>query len=282
MDSLISAAALAALIDRGAVLVLDASMHLPAADRDPAAEFAASHIPGARFLALASLTDAASPVPAALPTGAQVAERLAALGWQPGQAVVLYDDSDIRTSARAWFALTRAGVSPVAILDGGLAAWKAAGLPLERGAADTSTASVAELTADTARVRSKADVLAASASGAEQIVDARDAGRFTGETVDTVHNLPGGHIPGARNLFFKDLFAADGTYLPPAELRAAFAEAGVDLDRPIIASCGSGVTASVLLFALHLIGVDDAALYDGSWSEWGTDPATPKELGAAR
>ncbi len=124
-------------------------------------------------------------------------------------------------------------------------------------------------------------MLANIASGAEQVLDARDAGRFTGETVDTVHGLPGGHIPGARNLFFRDLFAEDGTFRSAGEMRAAFEPAGIDLKRPIATTCGSGVTASVLLFALHLLGVDDAALYDGSWSEWGTDPATPKETGAA-
>ena len=119
------------------------------------------------------------------------------------------------------------------------------------------------------------------AGAREQVIDARDAGRFTGETVDTVHGLPGGHIPGARNLFFRDLYNADGTFRSDDELRAAFERAGVDLSRPIVTSCGSGVTASVLLFALHRLGIEDAALYDGSWSEWGADPATPKETGAA-
>ena len=130
-------------------------------------------------------------------------------------------------------------------------------------------------------VRSKADILANIETADEQIVDARDADRFTGATIDTVHNLPGGHIPGARNLFFRDLFRDDGTYRPIPELRAAVAKAGLDPDRPIVASCGSGMTASVVLFALHLIGRDDFALYDGSWAEWGADPDTPKETGPA-
>ena len=130
-------------------------------------------------------------------------------------------------------------------------------------------------------MRSKGDVIANIASRAEQVIDARDAGRFTGATVDTVHGLPGGHIPGARNVFFRDLYRPDGTFRPEAELRAAFDAAGVDIAAPIVTSCGSGVTASVLLFALHRLGVEEAALYDGSWSEWGADPDTPKETGNA-
>ena len=113
------------------------------------------------------------------------------------------------------------------------------------------------------------------------MIDARDDGRFTGATIDTVHNLPGGHIPGARNLFYKDLYHDDGTFRSEADLRAAFAASGVDISRPVVTSCGSGVTAAILLFALHRLGVEDAALYDGSWSEWAADPASPIETGPA-
>ena len=130
-------------------------------------------------------------------------------------------------------------------------------------------------------IRDKTAMLANLDGGSEQVVDARDADRFTGASIDTVHDLPGGHIPGARNLFFRDLFREDGTYRPIPELREAVAKAGIEPDRPITASCGSGMTASVVLFALHLIGRDDTALYDGSWAEWGADADTPKELGTA-
>ncbi|MFN6936655.1 MAG: sulfurtransferase, partial [Tsuneonella sp.] len=198
-----------------------------------------------------------------------------------GQRVVLYDDSAVRTSARAWFILRMNGITDVAILDGGLAKWKAEGRPLEAGESTFNGCAPRSLSADHALVRSKEDILSNISLRAEQVIDARDAGRFTGETVDGVHSLPGGHIPGARNLFFRDLYNADGTFRPDEELRALFDRAGVDLSRPIVTSCGSGVTASVLLFALHRLGVADAALYDGSWSEWGADPSTPKETGAA-
>jgi len=279
MDSLVSTGWLAgALRD---VIVLDATAHPTDPSRNARAEFVTGHIPGARFLDLANLKDAGSKVPNTVPTPEQFAERMASLGLRRDARVVLYDDSAVKTSARAWFMLRMNGLRQVAILDGGIAKWRAEGRPLEHGDGKATPVSEEHAAQDSARVRSKADMLANLASRAEQVVDARDAGRFTGETIDTVHNLPGGHIPGARHLFFKDLFKADGTFRSEPELRAAFEAAGIDLAKPIVTSCGSGITASVLLFALHRLGIDDAALYDGSWSEWGADPATPKELGAA-
>lgn len=282
-SSLIPARWLADHLGAPGLCVLDASYHLPAAARDAAAEYAAAHIPGARFLGLGSLFDAASPVPYAFPTPEQLAERLSSLGVGPEDAIVIYDDSAIRTSARAWFVLTASGRGNVAVLDGGLGQWRAAGLPLE-GGADTAAiapAAPAPFTAPT-RVRTKADMLANLDSGAFQVLDARGADRVYGTGIDPVHGVPMGRIPGALNLPFTAVLNPDGTYKAPAELRAAFEGAGIDLAQPITATCGSGVTASVLLFALHLVGNDKAALYDGSWSEWGADPATPKAEGPAR
>lgn len=281
MDSLVSTDWLAAELERGDIAVIDATAHATEPSRDARAEFAAGHIPGALFLDLASLKDAGSSVPTALPTAQQVADRLAALGVASRSRIVIYDDSAVKTSARAWFILRMNGLTDVALLDGGIAKWKAEGRPLEAGEADPAPTGASDLSAHDANVRTKAQVLTNIDSGTEQVIDARDAGRFTGETVDTVHNLPGGRIPGSRNLFFRDLYNADGTFRSDDELRALFEDAGVDLSRPIVTSCGSGVTASVLLFALHRLGIDSAALYDGSWSEWGADPATPKETGAA-
>ena len=281
MYSLVSTDWLARELGAPDLKVLDASAHLPAADRDPRAEYAEGHIPGALFLDLPTLKDGESPVPNALPTAAQFAERMAALGISRDDRVVIYDDSAVKTSSRAWFILRMNGMREIALLDGGLAKWKSEGRALESGAADPVAGPLEPSSADWANVRSKEEMLRNIASGSEQVIDARDAGRFTGETVDGVHGLPGGHIPGSRNLFFRDLFNGDGTFRSDGELRAAFERAGIDLARPIATTCGSGVTASVLLFALHRLGIDDAALYDGSWSEWGADPATPKETGAA-
>ncbi|MCZ8369936.1 MAG: sulfurtransferase [Porphyrobacter sp.] len=276
--SLVSAQWLAANLGSPGLVVLDASYHLPAAGRDPQAEFAAAHIPGARFMGLASLYDAGSPVPYAFPTPAQIAERLAGLGVGADDAIVIYDDSAIRTAARAWFVLTASGRGNVAIIDGGLAKWRDEGRPLESATADIASTVPASFTAPV-RVRSKADMLANLESRAEQVLDARGADRVYGTGIDPVHGGQNGRIPGSLNLPFTAVLNADGTYKTPAELRAAFEGAGVDLSQPLTATCGSGVTASVLLFALHLVGVDSAALYDGSWSEWSADPETPKQQG---
>ncbi|MGX7951935.1 sulfurtransferase [Tsuneonella sp. HG249] len=282
MDSLVSTDRLAKVLGTEGLVVLDATAHPTEPARNAAAEFASGHIPGARFLDLASLKDTGSSVPNALPATEQFARQMAELGIRPDARIVLYDDSAVKTSARAWFVLRMNGMREIAILDGGIAKWRAEQRPLETGEALPALGDFPlSAAADTSRVRSKADILANLDSRTEQLIDARDAGRFTGETSDAVHGLPGGHIPGSRNLFFRDLYNPDGTFRSEGELRAAFERAGIDLTQPIVTTCGSGVTASVLLFALHRLGIDEAALYDGSWSEWGADPTTPKEHGAA-
>jgi thiosulfate/3-mercaptopyruvate sulfurtransferase len=276
--ALVSTQWLAAHGEAPGVAILDASHHLPAAARDAASEFAAAHIPGARFLGLSSLVDESSPVPAALPRPDQLAARLSLLGVAEGTTIVLYDDSALRSAARAWFMLAAAGWAHVAILDGGLGKWRAEGRPLESGTAHPAPVTPAHL-APLRRVRSKAQMLANLDTRTEQVLDARAADRVFGTGIDPVHGGPMGRIPGSLNLPYTEVLNPDGTYKSPADLRAAFTAAGVDLTRPITTTCGSGVTGSVLLFALHLIGVDSAALYDGSWSEWSADPATPKSQG---
>jgi len=280
MDSLVSTEWLARHLGEPGLVVLDASSHLPDAKRDARAEFAEAHIPGARFVDLATLTDPDSPVPSAVPTGEQFAERMRSLGVNAGDRLVIYDDSAVKTAARAWFIARMNGARQVAILDGGLGKWRAEGRPLESGEAGGAFGDFTSARG-AGTVRFKAEMLANLGSRSEQVVDARGRARFSGEQADFRPNIASGHIPGSCNLPYNLLFQHDGTYLRRANLERAFAAAGIDLARPVVTTCGGGVTAAVLLFALHLLGKDDVALYDGSWSEWGADPATPKELGAA-
>ena len=278
--SLVSSQWLLERLSDPSIAVLDASKHLPAAKRDPHAEFAEGHIPGARFLDLASLKDTGSSVSDAIPTHAQLMERLSQSGVTPDQTVILYDDSAVKTSARAWVTFKAYGWEKVAILDGGLAKWRSEDRPLETGMRQTESEPFEEVAAlAPIGIRSKVEMRANIDGQAEQVLDARAEDRVFGHGVDPVHGGPNGRIPGALNLPFGQVFAPDGTFKAASELRAAFEAAGIDWQRPVVTTCGSGVTASVLLFAMHLAGKDDTALYDGSWSEWAADPDTPKAQG---
>ena len=245
MDSLVSTQWLASELGASDLRIVDASAFLPEYGRNPLLEYEACHIPGAVFMNLAELTDPALPGMNMLPSAERFASRMQSLGLGDGSRIVVYDDSPIRSAPRAWCMLTMFGAASVAL-------------------------------------RSKGDVLANLDTGRELVVDARGPGRFTGDVPEVKPGLASGHIPGARNVYYASLFRPDGTWKSPADIRSVFEAAEVDLSRPIISSCGSGMTANVLIFALHLIGKDDTALYDGSWTEWGADEALPKETGAAR
>jgi thiosulfate/3-mercaptopyruvate sulfurtransferase len=202
------------------------------------------------------------------------------LGLGDGSRIVVYDDSPFKSAARAWWMLTLFGAHDVAILDGGIAKWKAEGRPLETGK-PTLRHRHFTVWKDDKAVRNKADMLANLHSKDADVVDARGAGRFTGEEAEPRPEMASGHIPGSRNLPFGQLFSADGTWKRGAELTQAFTDVGVDLNKPMITTCGSGMTAAVVLFGARMTGKTDVALYDGSWSEWGLDADTPKALGAA-
>ncbi len=282
MTALVSTEWLAAHAATPGLRILDASYHvgLPGeAPRDAIAEFAAGHIPGATFMDLAGFNAPDAPLPSTMPDAAHFAAQAGRLGLRSEARIVLYDDAPHRTAARAWVLLRAFGFTDVALLDGGLAKWKAEGRPLEQGTSlvqpttlDVSTTGIGLV--DLAAMR------ALQEDGGAQIVDARSAARFTGAEADPRPGVAPGHIPGSRNLPYPQLFNLDGTWKQGEALAAAFTAAGVDLGRPLAMTCGSGITASVLAFGAHLLG-REAAVYDGSWTEWGGDPATPKATGDA-
>ena len=280
MDSLVSTQWLADALGAADLRVLDASWHLPDAGRDAASDYAGGHIPGAAFLDLGTLVDRSSPIDNTLPTPGQFATRMEELGISDSDRVVVYDDSAVKSAARAWFMLRLFGARNVAILDGGLGKWRAEGRPLNREVPNLARGHFAAKEVNSG-LRCMADVLANLESGAEQVVDARGPGRFAGTDPEPRPGVTPGHIPGSINLPYARLFNPDGTYKEEAGIRAALAEAGVDPAKPTIVSCGSGVTACVLAFAMERIGKRDVAHYDGSWSEWGSDPSTPKATSAA-
>jgi thiosulfate/3-mercaptopyruvate sulfurtransferase len=280
MDSLVSTEWLEKALGAGDLKVIDATLFLPGEPRDARAEYEAGHIPGAVFLDLEEVSDPSSPVPHMVPPEARFASRMASLGLRDGQRFVVYDNSPLHSSARAWWMLRSFGAHYVALLDGGLQKWTAEGRPLESGRPQVRHGHFSP-SFDERTVVGKSEVERLIGAEGHEIVDARGAGRFTGEEAEPRPGMASGHIPGSKNLPQGSLFEADNSWKRGEALKAAFDEAGVDLARPMVATCGSGITACVLLFGAHLLGRKDGRLYDGSWSEWGADPATPKATGPA-
>lgn len=277
MKPLVSTDWLAEHLGEPGLVVVDSSWHMPASGRSAHAEYLEAHIPGARFLDIDAVSDHSNPAPHMLPGAAEFGDAMERLGIGSEDRIVIYDNSPIHTAARGWFTLRHFGASNLAILDGGLPKWVAEGRPIETGEPAVEPARF-DARANSDAVVTKEQILAGPGCA---LVDARGKGRFEATEPEPRAGMAGGHIPGARNLPFGQLYNADGTFRSTDELRRAFAAAGIDPNKPFIASCGSGVTASSILFAAHLLGQDNARLYDGSWSEWGADPATPKAVGPA-
>lgn len=279
MDALVSTEWLAKELGASDLRVVDASLFIDG--RDAAAEYEAEHIPGAVFMDLSNLADTTSPYPMMLPKAEKFASRMQSLGLGDGSRIVLYDNSPVKSSARAWWMLSVVfGAHGVAILDGGLAKWKAEGRPVESGKV-TLRHRHFTVWRDDKPVRTIEQMKANLESKAEQIVDARGAPRFEGREAEPRLGVNPGHIPGSLNLPFMQMFNEDGTWKQGDALKSAFTDIGIDLDKPLTATCASGVTAATLVFAAHLLGKNDVGLYDGSWTEWGSLADTPKAIGAA-
>jgi thiosulfate/3-mercaptopyruvate sulfurtransferase len=275
MDSLVSTSWLAEHLGEPDLVVVDSSWHMPASGRSGRAECLAAHIPGARFLDIDEVRDKANPAPHMLPSAEDFGAAMAALGVGRDDRIVVYDNSPTRNAARGWFMIRHFGADQVAILDGGFQKWTAESRPTEAGEAKPRAARF-DPHERPGELIAKSDVLACGI-----LLDARGQGRFEGSEPDPRPGVAPVHIPGAHNLPFGKLYREDGTFRDLDEIRALFKAAGIDPAEPFTASCGSGVTANSLIFAAHLLGADGNRLYDGSWSEWGADPATPKALGPA-
>ena len=277
MDDLVSTDWLAQNLGQSDIVVVDASWHMPATGRSGRDEFLAAHIPGARFLDIDAVADTESALPHMLPSAEEFGRAMGELGVGSGDRIIVYDNSPTRNAARGWFMLRHFGAERVAILDGGFQKWTAEGRPTESGKPAPRAASfdAAERPGEVVDKRAVANGLGVP------LIDARGRARFEGSEADPRPGVAAGHIPGAGNLPYSELYNPDGTFKSPEEIRRLFVAAKADPDKPFVATCGSGVTANSLIFAARLLGNRDARLYDGSWSEWGSDPNTPKETGSA-
>lgn len=280
-DPLVSTEWLAARLGDSGVKVVDATFKMPGVLPLPFDDFLAAHIPGAVFFDVEAISDHTSPLPHMYPSAEQFARDVAQLGISDGDTVVLYDAGGWVAAPRAWWMFLSFGYPNVKVLDGGLKKWRAEGRPVETG---KPTPQPGRFTArlDPSYLRSKDQMVANLSATAEQVIDARAAGRFDGSVAEPRPGLRAGHIPGSRNLPYNELIdPATGTMKPLDAVRSAFEAAGLDLARPVVTTCGSGVSAAVLTFALYRLGVRGSALYDGSWSEWGMEGGPPVATGPA-
>jgi thiosulfate/3-mercaptopyruvate sulfurtransferase len=280
-EKLISTARLDELLCEPGVMVFDATKYLPNEGRDGAAEYRAAHIAGARFFDIDLIADPDTDLPHMVPSAGRFAQLVGALGISNDSFVVFYDQKGLASAARGWWLMGLFGHDRAAVLDGGLPKWRAEGRPLESGEPPPARPAVFVPSFRAGRLRGIGDMMRNVEVRRELVLDARAAGRFTAAVPEPRPGMRGGHIPGSRNLPYTDLLAPDQTLLPPASLRARLAEAGVDGSRPVVTSCGTGVTAAILTLAMSLAGLPEGAVYDGSWTEWGGRADTPVETGPA-
>lgn len=267
-------------LDDPDVVIVDGSWHLPGSGRDGRKEYEAAHIPGAVFFDIDAIADTSNPLPHMLPAPEAFADAIGALGIDETQTIVVYDSLGLFSAPRVWWTFRVMGAWNVVILDGGLPRWRAEGRPVD-GRPVNRTPRRFRTTFDSDAVRDMTEVRDGIAARSLQLVDARPRARFLGEAPEPRSWVKSGRIPGSLNLPSSEVIA-DGRMKEPAELKAAFAAAGVDPAKPIVTSCGSGVNAAILTLALEMIGVERSSLYDGSWTEWGGRNDTPVATGPER
>jgi thiosulfate/3-mercaptopyruvate sulfurtransferase len=276
MSPLVTTQWLAEHLSAPDVRVVDASLYLPDAKRDPKAEYDEAHIPGAVYFSIDEISDTSSPYPHMLPPPEKFASRVKAMGLGDGNRIVVYDSAGLFSAARVWWMFRVMGHEDVFVLDGGFPKWRAEGRPTE------DLPPVHRTRHFTPRpnhliLRDAAQLRENLTTKREQVVDARSPGRFAGSEPEPRPGVRSGHIPGSKNLHYQKLLNPDGTLRKPEALAATFREAGIDVTKPIVTSCGSGVTAAIILLALEVIDAPSGALYDGSWSEWGVKAELPLE-----
>ncbi len=263
------------------LVILDGSWHLPTANRDAKAEYLVEHIPGALFFDIDDISEEKTNLPHMLPSTVKFASRMKKMGIGDGARIVVYDTSGIFSAARVWWTFRAMGHRDVAVLNGGLRKWKAEGRPTEDGPAAKRSERHYTPLQNTEIIRDLEEMKALIKKPGAQIVDARPAGRFEGRDGEPRAGLRKGHIPGSKNIPSQALLMPDGTFKSAEDLAALFKAANIDVTRPVVTTCGSGVTASMLALALAVLGQTNAAVYDGSWAEWGADNSLPIETGAA-
>jgi thiosulfate/3-mercaptopyruvate sulfurtransferase len=279
MGPLVTTEWLASELGKPDLVVFDATKYLPNEPKDGHAEFLRAHIPGAAYFDIDQIADTETDLPHMVPTPGRFAKLMGTLGVGNASRVVFYDQKGLASAARGWWLMGLFGHDDTAVLDGGLPKWVKECRPVGDGEPAVPVAKEFRPDYRAAQLRGVGDLLQNVLTGSELVLDARAAGRFTGAVPEPRAGMRSGHIPGSASLPYTDLLHADGTFRSAGEVRGRFEAAGVDGSRPVVTSCGSGVTACILTLGLRIAGFPEGAVYDGSWTEWGGRPDTPIEVG---